>query len=104
MITEQFELELEEAFSRAREVLTKKAGYYSSEEDRLHNFKAAAGAQGINPVQALVGMMTKHYISVCDMSKDPTKYNLELWNEKLGDLRNYTLLCEALIRDIGVTE
>jgi hypothetical protein len=102
MNAEMFSIELENAFNRAKEVLDKKASYYASDTDRLANFKAAAGAQSINPVQALVGMMTKHYVSVCDMSKDPTKYSLELWNEKLGDLRNYALLCEALIRDIGV--
>ncbi len=102
MTSEEFEANLEASFSRAKDVLGTKAQYYSSDIDRLHNFKAAGGAQNVNPVQALVGMMTKHYISVCDMSKDPTGYSLEQWNEKLGDLRNYALLCEALIRDIGV--
>ncbi len=102
MLPEQFEIELQESFKRAQEVLSIKAEIYSQSEDRLGNFKSAAGAQNINPVQALVGMMTKHYVSVCDMSKDPTKFSIETWNEKLGDLRNYVLLCEALVRDIGV--
>lgn len=102
MNAEMFSIELDNAFKRAKDVLDLKASFYSSDNDRLANFKAAAGAQSINPIQALVGMMTKHYVSVCDMSKDPTKYTIELWNEKLGDLRNYCLLCEVLIRDIGV--
>lgn len=102
MNTQQFELELESAFNRAKRVLVSKAKIYASDADRLANFKSAAGAQSINPLQALVGMMSKHYISVCDMSKDPLKYDIKLWNEKLGDLRNYILLAEALIRDMGV--
>lgn len=102
MTSEQFELELESAFNRAKRTLIAKAKHYASDTDRLANFKAAGGAQSINPLQALVGMMSKHYVSVCDMSKDPLKYNISLWNEKLGDLRNYVLLAEALIRDMGV--
>ena len=104
MTPEQFNIELENAFNRARRVLASKATQYASTTDRLSNFKAAAGAQGINPLQALVGMMSKHYVSVCDMAKDPLKYNIKMWNEKLGDLRNYALLAEALIRDMGVEE
>jgi len=102
MTPETFELELESAFNRARRTLVSKAKHYASDTDRLSNFKAAAGAQSINPLQALVGMMSKHYISVCDMSKDPLKYSISQWNEKLGDLRNYVFLAEALIRDLGV--
>jgi hypothetical protein len=102
MTNEQFELELESAFNRAKRTLGIKAQHYASSTDRLANFKAAAGAQSINPIQALVGMMSKHYVSVCDMSKDPLSHDIKKWNEKLGDLRNYCLLCEALIRDIGV--
>jgi hypothetical protein len=102
MYQETFELELESAFNRAKRTLIQKAKVYALPSDRLANFKAAGGAQGINPVEALVGMMSKHYVSVAQMAKDPKRYNLTQWNEKLGDLRNYVLLCEALIRDIGV--
>jgi hypothetical protein len=103
MNTETFMLELDSAFNRAKRTLTAKASIYAPNLDRLENFKCAAGAQNINPVEALVGMMTKHYVSVCVMAKNPLAYDIKKWNEKLGDLRNYVLLCEALIRDIGVS-
>ena len=102
MTNEEFTNEFEAAINRAKKVLVAKASEYAPNNDRLENFKCAAGAQGINPVQALVGMMTKHYVSVCEMAKNPHKFDLKKWNEKLGDLRNYVILCEALIRDIGV--
>lgn len=103
MTNEEFMLEVEASINRAKKTLAYKASVYAPHNDRLENFKCAASVQGINPIQALVGMMTKHYVSVCEMSKNPLYFDLKVWNEKLGDLRNYVLLCEALIRDIGVS-
>jgi hypothetical protein len=102
MTNEDFLTELESSFNRAKRTLASKAKVYAQNADRLENFKCAAGAQNINPVEALVGMMSKHYVSVCVMAKNPTSHSIKEWDEKLGDLRNYVLLAEALIRDIGV--
>jgi hypothetical protein len=60
----------------------------------------AAAAQNINPMEALFGMATKHFTSLTIMMKDPLAWSLETWDEKLVDLRNYTILADALIRDM----
>ena len=100
MKVEDFEGVLESSLDRSRVILTEKASEYASDGDRLANFKQAAGALEVNPMEALVAFMTKHYVSVVKMSRNPHIYPLPMWNEKLGDLRNYTILADALVRDM----
>jgi len=82
-------------------LLLSKAKEYAG-EDRLENFKQAAGMLDINPAQALMGMLVKHFVSVGKMSKDPTAYPMDKWDEKLRDIRNYTYLLKAVLIDCGV--
>jgi hypothetical protein len=86
------------------EMLIVKAIEYADQGDRLSNFKKAAGIRGINPADALVGMLVKHFVSVSDMAKTPHAYSLDTWNEKLRDIRNYTYLLKAVLLDIGVNQ
>lgn len=102
MNNDLFQIEVENSCNRSKRVLIKKGSEYSGKEDRLEQFYRAGAAQNINPCEALVGMMAKHFTSVCDLAKDPTMHNLKKWREKTGDLRNYTILLEALLLDIGV--
>jgi hypothetical protein len=83
-------------------MLITKAIEYADPEDRLSNFKKAAGIRGTNPVDALVGMLVKHFVSVSDMAKYPAAQSLDKWDEKLRDIRNYTYLLKAVLIDIGV--
>jgi len=99
MTNEEFLLEVEASINRSKRVLVKKGTEYSGPTDRLINFKRSAAIQGINSIEAAVGFMTKHYDSICQMSKNPGHYTDKQWNEKLGDLRNYTMLIDALLRD-----
>jgi len=57
--------------------------------------------QDISPAEALMGMAVKHITSILDMVKDPRQYSLKKWNEKITDLRNYTYLLDALVREMG---
>lgn len=90
--------------AKCEDVLCKKAEEYSTEEDRLHNFKIAGRARGCSAVKALDGMMTKHLVSMWDIIEQmdiegnyiPSQ---ELVTEKLGDVLNYILLLEGLIED-----
>ena len=43
--------------------------------------------------------MLKHFTSVTDMIKhgNPKDYSFDLWKEKLGDMKNYLFLIEAII-------
>lgn len=94
-------IQLEDSASYA--LLSHKAEEYSGPEDRLENFKQAAGMLSINPAEALMGMLVKHFVSVGKMSRIPNIYSMEKWDEKLRDIRNYTYLLKAVLIDIGIS-
>jgi hypothetical protein len=102
MTNEEFEVVVEEAIQRTKDTLNAKGIEYSGTTDRLEQFKIAGELQDINPAQALFGMMAKHIISVAKMVNNPMQYTKAEWLEKNGDLRNYTILLEAVLVDIGV--
>ena len=102
MDNENFMIEVENSHNRSKRVLLKKKAEYTGDGDRLEQFYRAGAAQNINQCEALVGMATKHFTSIADMVKEPYNHNLKKWNEKLTDLRNYTYLLDALVRDIGI--
>ena len=81
------------------DTLADKAKEYATDEDRLHNFKAAAEIQGISPTAALAGMMAKHTVSVYDMIGSGDVYPLDLWEEKIKDSINYLFLLWALLHE-----
>ncbi len=102
MKTDNFNQLLEYILARARQSLSSKGHEYSTEEDKLHNFKRAAQILGVTTEQALMGMYIKHLVSVLDMIDNinkgiyPTK---ELLEEKNKDSINYHILLEAIIRE-----
>ena len=76
---------------------------YSRNDDKLHNFKRAGALLGCTPHEALVGMWSKHLISILDMVSDyaasgkiPTSFTID---EKFTDAINYLHLLEALFRE-----
>jgi len=99
MNSNEFMIEVENSHNRSKKVLLKKAIEYSSGKDRLGQFYRAGSAQAMPPHAALIGMAAKHFTSIADMCKRPLDFNLKQWNEKITDLRNYTLLLDALVRD-----
>uniref|UniRef100_A0A6H1ZZ67 Uncharacterized protein n=1 Tax=viral metagenome TaxID=1070528 RepID=A0A6H1ZZ67_9ZZZZ len=100
MTNEQFLIEVERSFLRSKILLIKKGKEYTSAGDRLDQFHRAAAAQRILPTEALMGMATKHFTSIADMSKDPGNFTTKQWHDKLDDLRNYTFLLDALVTDV----
>lgn len=101
MNTDDFNAIIREQIDRCENTLCKKAEEYAT-EDRLHNFKVAAGLQDCLPTTALAGMMCKHTVSVYDMIQgleNGEKYSLDMWNEKIGDSINYLLLLSAMVRE-----
>jgi len=102
MTPEDFNIEVENACNRSKRLLIKKASEYSQGFDRLDQFKKIAYLNSHSPAEALWGMASKHVTSVADMCKDPKAYNLRKWREKLTDLRNYTILLDALLIDLEV--
>lgn len=97
MRNERFEKLVRERVEKIQKVLGVKSGDYARGGDRLHNFKVAAQARGISPLQALDGMMLKHEVCFIDLVTGATKPTKEFVDEKLGDFINYLILAEALL-------
>jgi hypothetical protein len=100
MNTEDFNKVVDARIEKIKATLIKKAAEYSSDEDRLHNFKIAGRINGETPEKALWGMMAKHLVSVIDIIADSNRGKLpsaSMRDEKLGDAINYLILLEALL-------
>lgn len=103
MNNQEFMIEVENSHNRSKKLLIRKQAVYTSgDDDRLEQFYRAAAAQKINPCEALIGMATKHFTVIADYCKDPEAHSIRFWNESLTDLRNYTYLLDALIREMGI--
>jgi len=78
-------------------VLLGKNAEYAPGEDKLENFKVGARISGKKPQEVLWMYALKHLASVMDLVDGKLTYTPELAQEKLGDLRNYLVLLEALM-------
>jgi len=98
MNTETFNTVVERRCELIKSVLVSKAEEYSSDTDRLHNFKRAAelSSKPITWEQALLGMLRKHLVSVIDMIDAGGVPPKAMRDEKVGDSINYHILLEAL--------
>lgn len=102
MKADAFDKIVEEELQATVDMLKSKASEYATGEDRLSNFKTAAALRGVSPADALMGMLAKHMVSVADMVKTPNDYTPAIWDEKLRDVRNYTILLKGVLIDMGV--
>lgn len=92
----QFDNIIASTFEKAETTLTRKSAAYSSESDRLHNFRTAAALNDSTMEQALWGMLTKHIVSLRDMVQSGRAHSPDLWDEKIGDAINYLALLRAV--------
>lgn len=101
MTTKELEAVFEEQVERCREVLLNKGKEYTPDEaDRFSSFKTAAGLQHTTQVQALLGMLAKHIVSLYDMSYVGTeKYDMAVWDEKITDAMNYLFILTAILKE-----
>lgn len=100
MNSEIFERIIMTQMDRCLQSLNQKGDEYSNSQDRLHNFKIAASFLQTTPAKALLGMLSKHLVSISDMINNPDKeYSEQMWDEKITDSINYLLLLRALIDD-----
>lgn len=84
-----------------RDILDFKSADYSTDADKLANFKLQARMDGISPIEALRGNWLKHRASLVqglDELERGKVRPLEWWQEKLRDDRNYNILLHALIQ------
>ena len=98
MNAKEFDLIVQNQQDEIRRVLGQKANEYAF-GDRLSNFKRAAAILQTTSEQALIGMWTKHIISILDMVDvlDVKAFSKETWDEKIGDAINYLILLKGLI-------
>jgi len=95
-----FDTLLDNTIEQIRQTMGSKSSEYARNSDKLHNFKRAAGVLGVSPEKALLGMLTKHTVSILDIIDDLDRGKLpsvELLCEKIGDELNYHILLKALI-------
>ena len=89
---------VKDQFEYCTDLLMEKGKEYAEDEhDRLEHFKAAAAIMGTTPRAALMGMLSKHLVSVSDMCMSGNHYDWERWREKLTDSINYLVLLAALV-------
>ncbi len=102
MTETQFEDLVSQRLAKIQITLVKKGKEYRRNNDPLHNFRVAAKVQNTTEEKALWGFAVKHYVSFLDILNDIERGILpkeEVVDEKIGDLINYLILCEASIKE-----
>lgn len=70
-----------------------------SSVDRLSHFKKVATIIEGTPKEAVLGMLTKHFVSISDMCVNGHEYDLDRWTEKITDSINYLLILRAIVEE-----
>lgn len=97
MHSQDFARVFDAQIARSMDVLKAKGDEYATENDVLHNFKAASGLNNVTEAEALWGMLTKHLVSLSDMVKlDPNTFEMAVWDEKITDSINFLILLKAI--------
>ena len=97
MTHDEFSQLLGEIVNDMERTMASKNHEYAPGKDKLANFKKSARSLGVTPQQCLWYFCQKHLTSVQDIVNGETAYSNELLREKCGDIRNYTVLLEALM-------
>lgn len=95
---------VDEQIHRCLDVLIGKGREYAQGEDRLSAFKKAAALQYCTQLEAALGMMSKHIVSVTDMIHSKAHYTTSRWNEKITDTINYLLIIRAIVEEESYEE
>jgi hypothetical protein len=99
---EQFDTIVKDRTIMIKRTLVEKGKEYRRNNDPLHNFRVAAKVQDTTEEKALWGFAVKHYVSFLDILNDIENGKLpaiDVVDEKIGDLINYLILCEASIKE-----
>jgi len=104
MTTPEFQSVVTKRLDYCEDLLGVKGSEYSSNDDRLHNFRIAAKAGDSTMIKAAWGMYLKHYASIYDMVHSDVVPTEAMIKEKVSDAINYHLLFEAIWEDERVKE
>lgn len=94
---------VEETNMACKELLNLKGGEYSTNDERLSNFKKASHLFGITPLQVSAILAHKHFDAICRyITNDAKKYEQILSEPiegRIHDLINYMYLILAIIEE-----
>jgi hypothetical protein len=100
MDTLRFNEIISEQLERCKCVLAQKSAEYTNGVNPLRAFNRAATLLNITPKRALLGMLTKHIVSIYDMcGYYSDTFSRERWEEKITDSINYLILLLAIVVD-----
>ena len=101
MNAEQFDKVLDRRLALTREILASKRKEYAGDGDRLHNFNRASKMLGCSREAALIGMLSKHLVSILDIVDNfaTNPPSVEMIEVKIGDTVNYLALLEAMMKE-----
>ena len=100
-LTEDYLAGIQTRLEKIKESLAVKGLEYHRNNNPFHNFEVGSQMENMNPYRILQGMFLKHYISYKDMMEDLDKgktisdAHIE---EKFGDMINYLIIQEMLIK------
>jgi len=105
MTPEQFENLRDEFLVHEARILNWKRGEYSSNEDRLQNFREVAAFMGLRPAEVALTYLMKHIQSIT-LAVRYGKYSWtwtteggEGLKQRIADARNYLLLLAACLEE-----
>lgn len=99
MTVNQFDRIVNEQINRCGDLLESKGKEYAPGADRLAAFKKAAALQNCTQLEAALGMLAKHLVSMTDMIQSHEHYTTSRWDEKITDTINYLLIMRAIIEE-----
>lgn len=83
---------------KIRATLSDKASEYATDGTAFYNFFRASEINRKRPESALWDMATKHLVSIIDMVESEQDYEPEYIDEKIGDMINYLILLEGIMK------
>lgn len=101
MTLNDFNTIVDSLLDTTKNTLIRKTDEYNLDVDRLSCFKRAAAIQQVTSAQALLGMMTKHIVSIYDIVESDTWVTEAMAKEKIGDAINYLCLLYAVLAETG---
>lgn len=81
-------------------LLNSKAKEYGPGSDRFEHNKKLATLLGTNPVFATICEASKHYITICDMAKNPEQFIDTEWKGRVYDMIAYLYIIMGLLDDM----
>lgn len=89
---------LDNALAETKSKLDSKAAEYATLDNRFQNFDMSANLLRCTPIEAAYAFMTKHITSIYEWYATGYIPTEEQAREKLGDVRNYCYIIEAMYK------